>query len=105
MSVFKIIQGDSFARDYSSDYFPVLDSHWEGSWAIVDKLGPENTRAAAGDLILATDGSALELRISPSDTESIPTGMYFLVVEIRNDALEYKREVDQVRCLIKEQGI
>ncbi len=96
-------QGDSFAYDFSSVDVPTLDVNWTGSWAIVPVLGDPAT--ASGTLALSGGNDALELRITPAETEAITVGAYILIVEIANATLGYKKEVMQDKFTIKLQGI
>jgi len=97
------IQGDSFAYDFSSPDIPTLDVNWTGSWAIVVNLGDAAT--ASGTLALSSGNDALELRITPAETEALALGAYILIVEIANATLSYKREVMQDKFTVKLQGI
>lgn len=98
------VQGDS----YSYDFVPkntTLDADWSGLWAIVDVLGNGRTSLASGSLALSGDLSALEMRIAPEDTEPIPEGSYYLVVQVSNVPASINKEIVQDSFFITPQGI
>jgi hypothetical protein len=98
------IQGDSIAYDFYTDSIDTFDSDWGGSWAIVDTIPPTNT-LATGSLSISGDQTKLEARILPADTDAIPVGKYYLVVEINNSVISFNQEVMQSKLIIKAQGI
>ncbi len=100
-----IIQGDSYAYDFSSPSVPTFDGDWSGTWGIVDVLGVGNNVLATGALAISTDSTKLEMRIAPADTDSIPVGSYILVVEITNSAAGFNQEVMQDKLTITAQGV
>ena len=99
------IQEDSYSYDLSSPNVATFDVNWTGTWGIVDALGAGNTVLATGALAISTDQTKLEMRILPADTDAIPVGNYYLVVEITNTAIGFNQEVMQDRLVIKAQGV
>lgn len=96
-----IIQGSSFSRRYTADAYPDLSGGgWVGVWAIVPSLGA--TAVASGSL--TNIGDAMELKLTPIIMETVPVGKYYLVAQIKNDALGYKDEV-QEKIAVALQGI
>ena len=103
MAAHSLIQGDSFAYDFSSKAVDSFEVDWAGDWAIVDSLG--GTTIASGTLGKSADYTKMELRILPAETAAITPGKYILVVQINNDTIGFKQEVMQDRLTITEQGI
>ena len=104
------IQGSSFSYDFSCDQLSTFDADWGGTWAVVDKLedktvGDTATVFANGALALSGDNTKLELRIAPNETNVIPVGFYYLVVEINNAVIGFSQEVMQDEFEVKQQGI
>lgn len=104
------IQGDSFRYDISIDEFPVLDTYWEGSWAIVKKLddkvdGDDIETLVFGDLIKSADSKKFEIHIFPNMTDALPVASYLLISELTNTSLGYNKEVMQDKFAITKQGI
>lgn len=99
----KIVQGDSYWKDFSSPDVSTFDADWTGSWAIVATIG--GIALASGSLAKSTDNSKFYLRILPSDTAGLSVGAYYLVVQIVNTVLGYKKEVQQEQITITAQGI
>jgi hypothetical protein len=100
-----IIQGSSYALDFKTSSYPTLDANWTGTWAIVDALGSGGSTEASGSLTVADDFKTMQMRIAPTDTESITEGNYILVVQIENTTLAYRDEVLQETLTIKAQVI
>jgi hypothetical protein len=101
----KLIQGASYALDFTTVKYPTLDVNWTGTWAIVDVLGSGGTTEATGAMAPSADLKAMELRIAPTDTASITEGSYILVAQITNTTLGYSDEVIQDPLTITAQGI
>ena len=99
------IQGDSYAYDYSPKSGITLDSNWSGTWAIVDQLGTSRTTLSSGILGKCTDDLCFEMRISPSDTNGITIGSYYLIVEVTNTPANFNKEIVQDVFKITPQGI
>lgn len=99
------IQGDSYAYDFSSKDISSFDTNWSGKWAIVDKLGVGRVSLASGVLSKSGDLTRLEMRIAPADTNTIPIGNYFLIVEVTNASISFNKEIVQDPFKITEQGI
>jgi len=105
MSDITSIQGDSMAYDFYSDDIETFDADWGGSWAIVDAIPATQAPLATGQLALSGDFKKLEARILPDDTNTIPVGKYYLVVEINNNTINFNQEVMQEKLILKPQGI
>lgn len=101
----ELVQGDSFAYDWSSESLPTLDANWTGSWAIVDKLGTGRTTLASGAMVRSGDTTKMEMRILPADTEGIDPGWYYIVAQLTNTAIGFNREVMQDQVEILPQGV
>lgn len=99
----KIVQGDSYWKDFSSPDVSTFDADWTGSWAIASTIG--GTALASGSLTKSTDTSKFYLRVPPSATASLPVGSYYLIVQIVNTVLGYKKEIQQEQITITAQGI
>lgn len=104
-SVHTITQGDSYFLDFKTASYPTLDVDWTGSWAIVDALGSTGNTVASGALAISSDSKWFEMRIAGTDTEAIPPGDYFLVVQVENTTISYRNEILKDTCEITEQGI
>ncbi len=99
------VQGDSFAFDFTAKELEEFDPNWGGSWAIKESIDKSAVPLASGTLSVSGDNKKLELRITPTDTETIPVGKYFLIVEVTNDSAEFKQEIMQDQFEIMVQGI
>ena len=104
------IQGSSFAYDFTCDDITTFDTGWTGQWAIVKSLddvsdGNDITPLASGSLTKSDDSTAMQLRITPTDTSSIPVGYYYLVVQVSNTSINFSDEIMQDQFEIKKQGI
>ena len=100
-----VIQGSSYSLDFKTSTYPTLDADWTGTWAVVDALGCGGSTMATGALSLASDFKTMQMRIAPTDTESITEGSYILVVQIENTTIAYRDEVMQDAFVVKAQGI
>lgn len=116
-----IIQGDSYEEDYPHETLTDLTG-FSGSWAIVDML-PDGTPdpsvsaiESSGNLILSDDKTRLYLRITPDKTADIPLSpivppatkpkpSYYLITQIVNESISFKRETHQYLLTILPQGI
>jgi hypothetical protein len=101
----KVIQGDNFWLDITGD-ITTEDSNWtnwEGEWAIVTALG---TLPVASDSLLktATVGK-FRLQVSPVITDGLAVGDYKLIAQVRNDTIQFRKEVLQDTFQILAQGI
>ena len=98
-----VIQGDSIAKDWTSPDVPEFDISWTGVWAIVATIG--SVPLATGSMTTSDDGTAMLVRVLPADTNTLAPGEYFLISQISNATLGFRREVGQERIVIKQQGI
>lgn len=105
MAQHTVIQGDSYFLDFKTASYPTFDVNWTGSWSIVDALGSAGSSVASGSLAISSDSKFLEMRIAPADTEAIPPGDYYLVVQVENTTLSFRREIVQETLEITDQGI
>jgi len=106
----KCVQGDSFAYDFSCKEVPIFDANWGGLWSIVDSLddvsdGNNIVSRANGSLVRSSDDTKLELRVQPAQTNAIPVGTYYLVVQATNSSIGFNQEIMQDEFEITEQGI
>lgn len=99
-----VVQGDSYSYDITSVSVPTFDVNWTGKWSIVDKLGSDGTELATAALAISGDSTALEMRILPMHTETIPVGWYYLVIEVTNSSIGFNQEIMQDMFEIKPQG-
>lgn len=99
----KIVQGDSYWKDFSSPDVSSFDANWTGSWAITQSIG--GTVLASGTLSKSTDLKKFYLRVPPAATAALPVGSYYLIVQIDNTVLGYRKEVQQELFSIIAQGI
>jgi hypothetical protein len=105
MAKHTLIQGDSFAYNYSLKNGDDFDSNWNGTWAIVDRLGDGRQTLASGLLSLSSDNKYFELNIIPSATSSVAVGDYKLVVQLTNTSINFNKEIVQDDMKITAQGI
>jgi hypothetical protein len=101
MATIKVYQGDSFGKDYYSAEVPNFSLGWIGDWVINDSVG---VMVSSGDLSVSADFAAMQLRIPPASNE-IPVGEYMLVVQVQNDGMEFKKEIEHSKYIIKAQGL
>ena len=99
----KIVQGDSYWKDFSSPDVSSFDADWAGSWAIVQTIG--GAVISSGSLTKSTDLKKLYLRVPPAATATLPVGSYYLIVQIDNTTLGYRKEIQQELINIVAQGI
>lgn len=99
----KIVQGDSYWKDFTSPDVSSFDANWSGSWAISATVG--GTALASGALTKSTDLSTFYLRVPPASTAGLTAGNYFLIVQIENSTIGYRKEVQQEAITIVTQGI
>lgn len=99
----KIVQGDSYWKDFTSPDVSSFDANWGGSWAIVQTIG--GTPLSSGELTKSADLSTIYLRVPPTATVGLPPGNYYLVVQIDNPSIGYRKEVQQESITIVAQGI
>jgi len=105
MAKHSLIQGDSFAYDYSLKSGDDFDDNWSGTWAIVDKLGDGRIALATGTLTRSVGLKKFELRVTPASTNTIPVGDYKLVVQMTNPVINFNSEIVQDNMKITAQGI
>jgi len=105
MAKHSLIQGDSFAYDYSLKSGDDFDDNWSGTWAIVDKLGDGRISLATGTLTRSVGLKKFELRVTPASTNTIPVGDYKLVVQMTNPVINFNSEIVQDNMKITAQGI
>lgn len=115
-----LIKGDSSdIYEFLSKEIPLLDDTWEASWAITKVIGenPIMTGALTKNLdIFEANGTTIKtpansffiFQLTPSQTETLDIGKYFIGVEIRQMDLGtntpiFRKEVLQQKLVIKEQ--
>ncbi len=105
MAKHSLVQGDSFAYDYSLKSGDDFDDNWTGTWAIVDQLGAGRSTLASGTLTRSSGLKEFELRVTPASTNTIPVGDYKLVVQMTNSVINFNNEIVQDDMKITAQGI
>ncbi len=115
-----LIKGDSSELyQFSSKDVPVLDSTWEGKWAVSSKLGDASIlegNLTKNDVIYESDSTTVKtpansyfiFQITPNECDSLKVGKYILAVEIskiENSVPVHRHELMQVKLNIKEQGV
>lgn len=117
-----LIKGDSSdIFEFLSKEVPLLDDTWEASWAITLKMGdtPIMTGALTKNAdIFNVDGVTVKtpansffiFQLTPSQTETLAVGKYYIGVEIRQMDLTtniptFRKEVMQEKLVIKEQVV
>ena len=70
MESITVTQGDSVNKDYINDDYPVLDSNWEGAWALVSSLGD----VADAAIVTLTGNSGFTVIVIGFDVAGLPVG-------------------------------
>ena len=101
-----IIQGDSYSVDIMRRTGETFNDTWSGKWVFVTNLG-DAVPLVSGVITPLIGALLLPLRIRSEDTETLPVGKCFLVVEIKSTEVtqNYSREVMQQPIVITAQGI
>jgi hypothetical protein len=108
---FTLIQGDSSdVSVFSSTDFDTFDNNWSATMAIVDTLGGTTIISRAVPKNDGTDGNPVNsrfiLQILPSESDLLtPGNKYFLVMEVKNDVLNFKNEIVQTKFKVTAGGI
>lgn len=103
----EIIQGASYAEDFSDKTVTSGFDEWSGRWSIIDKLGDAKTVFASGNLSVDMTASYLKfkLRIPKTVTIGIAPNKYKLIVKVDNASNGYSNEVVRRDFKIVEKGI
>ena len=115
-----IIKDDSSdIYQFSSPDVSTLDSSWTGKWAVSPSLG--EAAIVSGELVknpfIPASGSDPEVtadsyfifQLSPSESEVLNVGKYYLSIQVEQDdgaaSVIFRKEVMQAKLIITKQGV
>lgn len=96
------VQGDSYTERITAAGIADFTG-WSGRWALVPNLGADPL--ASGMLTVEEGGGALLAHLPAGTTESAEPADYVWVVEVTNQASDYRQEVRQEVFKLGKQGL
>ena len=102
----EIIQGDSSdIYTFASTSFPDFsDVNWVGA-AVIRQSTIDGTVLLTIPLTKSTDNTQFVFAINPTDSASLPVGRLYIAIEIKNMALNFRREVVQTVLKVIASGV
>ena len=95
---------------FSSEDYPIFDSNWIANVVIRDNningsvvLSRSLSKNTATSTLLAD--SAFVFQITPTESDMLGVGRFFISIEVRNDTISFNKEIVQTSLTLKESGI
>lgn len=102
-----ITQGDSLGQDITCKDFGPTDTFeadtWSGVWAIVTTIGAAPTIQES--LVKSSDFKKMLVRVTPTQTNTLVPGKYYLVTRVNNTATEFSEQIQKTELRVEKKGI
>ncbi len=110
--IHNIVIGDSYWFEVTGDIDRIdpdpnwpNGANWTGNWRIAADINPASPSLASGNMVAAPTYGVWKGKITPAQSAVIAAGSnYYLIVQMKNPAVDYNKEIAQDKVVVKPQG-